>query len=188
MHRTSRIAILTGCLLRHIVPAWSQEPVNPHSLIIQDFEKRVDDYMKLRKAAGAKVPRLKTTDAPGRISDHEQSLAKQIREARPDARQGSIFTPEIQAEFRRLIGLTMPTSKDAARIDKSLKHAEPVRLKLRVNDAYPTGVPLQSTPPSLLLGLPKLPPELEYRIAGPDLAIRDVEANMVIDFISGAIP
>src|SRR6266481_3587169 len=105
MHRTSSITILASCLLGHAVPASSQEPVNPHSLVIQDFEKRVGDYMKLRKAAGAKVPRLKTTDAAEKISDHEQSLAARIREARPEARQGDIFSPEIQAEFRRLIGV-----------------------------------------------------------------------------------
>jgi hypothetical protein len=188
MHRTLANAILTASFFAPIVPALSQEPVNPHSLIIQDFEKRVDEYMKLRKGAAAQLPRLKTTDAPERIAEHEKSLATRIREARPDAGQGNIFTPEIRAEFQRLIGLAMPTPKDAARIKKSLKHAEPVRLKLHVNEAYPTGVPLQSTPPSLILSLPKLHPELEYRIAGHDLAIRDMEANLVVDFISGVIP
>jgi hypothetical protein len=180
--------IVAACLLGHLVPASSQEPKNPDSLAIQDFEKRVDDYMKLRKEAGAKVPRLKTTDAPEKISDHEKSLASRIREARPGAGQGNIFTPEIQAEFARLIGLAMPTPKDAARIKKSLRRAEPVRLKLRVNDVYPANVPLQSTPPSLILSLPKLPPELEYRITGHDLVIRDIEANLVVDFTTGAIP
>ena len=187
MHRTSPMVILTACLLGHVVPASSQEAVNPHSLIIQDFEKRIDEYMKLRKAAGAQVPRLKTTDSPENISEHEKSLASRIREARPDARQGNIFTPEIRAEFRRLIGLAMPTPRDAARVKKSLKHAEPVSLKLRVNDSYPTNIPLQSTPPSLILSLPKLPPELEYRVDGHDLVLRDIEANLVIDFISGVI-
>ena len=188
LHSARWSMILGACFLGRIVTASPQEPVNPHSLAIQDFEKRVDEYMKLRKAAAAQVPRLKTTGAPEKISEHEQSLASRIREARPDARQGNIFTPEIQAEFRRLIGLAMTTPKDAARIEKSLKRAEPVRVKLRVNDAYPTSVPLQSTPPSLLLSLPKLPPELEYRINGRDLVIRDMEANLVVDFIAGAIP
>jgi hypothetical protein len=188
LNRTRWSITLTACLLARIVPASPQEPVNPDSLAIQDFQKRIDGYMKLRKAAAAQVPRLKTTGAPEKISEHEKSLAGRIREARPDAPQGNIFTPEIQAEFRRLIGLAMRTPTDAARIEKSLKRAEPVRVKLRVNDAYPTSVPLQSTPPSLLLSLPKLPPELEYRIDGHDLVIRDMEANLVVDFIAGAIP
>src|SRR5438477_11415219 len=153
MRKTSLIAISVAWLLGNVVPAWSQETTNPHSLAIQNFEKRVDEYLKLRKTAGDKVPRLKTTDAPEKISDHEKSLAARIREARSQARQGDIFTPEIQAEFRRLIGLATP--KDAARIAKSLKRAEPVRLKLRVNDSYPSHIPLQSMPPSPVMSLPK---------------------------------
>jgi hypothetical protein len=188
MHKASWTMIVAACLLGHIYPVSSQESVNPHSLAIQDFEKRIEDYMKLRKAATAEVPRLKTTDAPEKISDHEKSLSGRIREARPDARKGNVFTPEIQAEFQRLIGLAMPTPKDAARIKKSLRRAEPVQLRLRVNDVYPANVPLQSTPPSLILSLPKLPPELEYRITGRDLVIRDIEANLIVDFIAGAIP
>src|SRR5207248_4892695 len=71
----------------------------------------------------------------------------------------------------------------------SLRHAEPVKtLNLQVNDSYPQGVPLQSTPPSLLLDLPKLPSELEYRIVGRDLVLRDVKANLIVDFINNVIP
>jgi len=70
-----------------------------------------------------------------------------------------------------------------------LRHAEPVKpLNLQVNDKYPEGVPLQSTPPSLLLDLPKLPPEVEYRIVGHDLVLRDVKANLIVDFVNNVIP
>jgi hypothetical protein len=57
-----------------------------------------------------------------------------------------------------------------------------------VNDAYPADIPLQSTPPTILANLPRLPPEIEYRIAGHALVLRDVEANIVIDVIPDAIP
>ena len=103
------------------------------------------------------------------------------------ARQGDIFTPEISAEFRRLIGITRQ-GPEAQRIHESLKHAEPLRPRpLRVNAAYPAKVPLQSTPPSLLLNLPKLPPELEYRVVGHDLILRDIEANLIVDFIVNVV-
>jgi hypothetical protein len=61
-------------------------------------------------------------------------------------------------------------------------------LKLQVNQAYPENVPLQSTPPTLLLNLPEPPDGLEYRIVGRDLILRDVEANTIVDFIPDAIP
>ncbi len=63
---------------------------------------------------------------------------------------GHIFTPEISEKFHRLIAITMH-GQDAAHIHTSLKHAEPVRPRIRVNGAYPDGVPLQSTPPTLFL-------------------------------------
>jgi hypothetical protein len=75
------------------------------------------------------------------------------------------------------------------RIEKSLKHAEPVRMpRLRINHAYPEHVPLQSTPPTLLQNLPRLPPDIEYRIVGHDLTLLDAKANLIIDLIPNAIP
>jgi hypothetical protein len=164
-----------------------QTPVNPHAALIQDFQKRVDEYMKLRKAAEAKLPALKTTPTQGKIADQQRNLASEIQEARADAKQGDIFTPEISDEFRRLIGIAMQGSH-AARIKDSLKSAEPLHLRLAVNAAYPDKVPLQSTPPTLLLNLPKLPPDLDYRLVGRDLALRDAKANLVVDIVTGAIP
>jgi hypothetical protein len=114
-------------------------------------------------------------------------LAKRIRAARHHARQGDIFTVEISKEFLRLLGLAKQGENDA-HIKKSLERAEPVRLTLRVNDAYPADIPLQSTPPTMLMNLPSLPPGLEYRIAGRALVLRDATANIVIDLIPNAVP
>jgi len=77
---------------------------------------------------------------------------------------------------------------DSARIKSSLKSAEPVKLRLEVNGAYPDNLPLQSTPPTLLLNLPALPQELDYRIVGHALVLRDAKANLILDFIPNAIP
>jgi hypothetical protein len=76
----------------------------------------------------------------------------------------------------------------AARVRKSLKSAEPVTIPLDVNQAYPSSVPLQSTPASLLLNLPHLPKGLDYRIVGRRLVLRDVNANLIIDIIPDALP
>ncbi len=70
-----------------------------------------------------------------------------------------------------------------ARVRKSLEHAEPVEGQIKVNAPYPP-VPLQSTPPTLLANLPELPAGLDYRIVGHTLVLRDVQANLVLDFIS----
>ena len=54
---------------------------------------------------------------------------------------------------------------------------------LQVNANYPDGLPLQSMPPSLLLNLPRLPKELEYRFVGRELILRDTQANLIVDVI-----
>lgn len=165
----------------------AQIPVNQNSLKTADFEKRVDDYMKLRNQASNGLPKLKPTDVPGAIAKHEQELAARLRTTRPKAAQGDIFTPEITLEFKRLVGISMQGASDN-RVKKSLQHAEPVNLKLKVGDSYPHHIPLQTTPPTLLQNLPRLPKELEYRIVGQSLVLRDIGANLVVDFIPDAIP
>lgn len=169
---------------------WCQPPaVNADAAIVQDFEKRITEYQKLHKSVEGSLPRLKKTQSPEKIERHEHELARKIREARDPAGQGAIFAPEIGGEFKRLISLAMQGQK-ATVVKQSLKHAEPVRLskRLRVNHSYPEHIPLQSTPPTLLENLPKLPPELEYRVVGHDLILRDAKANLIVDLLPNAIP
>jgi len=166
----------------------SQEKVNQGSLVLQDFSQRVAEYLKVRGAAAGRVPGLKPTKTAAEIERHEANLAREIREARADAAQGIVFTPEIAAQFRRLIAASMK-GPAAARVQESLKRAEPVWLAgLRVNMTYPHDVPLQSSPPTLLMNLPRLPSQLEYRFVGHSLILRDTEANLIVDFIRDAIP
>jgi hypothetical protein len=158
--------------------------VNADAATIVDFEKRVDTYVQLRKRIESKVPPLKATSSQEKISHHEHELARAIRMARNNAAQGDIFTPPIAEEIRRLIRIAMQPA-DGPRIGQSLRHAEPVQLHLRINTRYPERVPLQSTPPSLLANLPKLPMDIEYRVAGEDLVLLDGKANLIIDIIGG---
>ena len=169
-------------------PSQKKPPVNQDSLVIASFENNIKEYVKLHNKAKAGIPPLKPTDSANAINQEQRVLASRIREARPEATQGAIFTPEISLVFKRLIGSTMQ-GPDAAKIRASLRRAEPLpEIKLRVNAEYPERLPLQSSPPSVLANLPQLPPELDYRIVGRDLVLRDVGANLVVDFIPNAIP
>jgi hypothetical protein len=169
---------------------FAQPAVNPDAAVQQEFQKRVADYLKLRKTIEGQMPRLKPTASVEKIEHEERELAHKIREARRPARQGDIFSPEISSEFRRLIALAMHGQK-AAQVQESLRSGEPeVRAKVRVevNHKYPPSVPLQSTPPTLLVNIPKLPPELEYRVVGHYLILMDSKANLILDYIPNAIP
>ena len=173
-------------LLFLVATAAAQQPANPDAKLVAEFESRVADYVKLHKQIKSKLP-LKPTDAAARITAHQEDFSAQLIAARSGAKQGDLFTPPIAAEIRRLISIAMQ-GNGARRVHQSLKRAEPVHLQLRVNDAYPKNVPLQSMPPTLLANLPRLPADLEYRVVGNDLVLRDVDANIVLDFIPRAIP
>jgi hypothetical protein len=158
------------------------QTVNSDSAIVQDFKKRVDAYLQLRKDIESKQVQLKATASPDEIAQRQHELAHALREARKTAKQGDIFTPEISMEIRRLIGLATQPG-DGPRVRRSLRSAEPVQLRLNVNESYPSKVPLQSTPPTLLQNLPKLPADIEYRLTGADLMLLDTKANLIIDII-----
>jgi hypothetical protein len=53
----------------------------------------------------------------------------------------------------------------------------------RVNQVYPTTLPLATFPATLLAVMPPLPDILEYRLLSEALILRDVPANVVVDFI-----
>ena len=164
-----------------------QGGANPQFAALQDFQQRIVDYVKLENNLAKGISVNKPTDEPHIILERQHELARKIREARAKARQGEIFTPAISKEFKRLLGLAMAGGNSVG-IQKSLAHSEPVHLALHVNETYPADVPLQSTPPTILINLPRLPPELEYRIDGHALVLRDTGANLVIDLIPDAIP
>jgi len=178
------IVLVAGGVVSLSVNAAAGRPeVNPDAAIIQDFEKRVAAYVELRGKVESKLPQLKATPSQDEITHREKELALAIRETRKTARPGDIFKPEIAAEVRRLVGLAMRQG-NGKRINDSIKSAEPVQIQLRVNEQYPGNVQLQSMPPSLLMNLPPLPKELEYRLAGQDLLLLDTKPNLVVDFIS----
>jgi hypothetical protein len=164
----------------------SPVPSQDNAQTVNDFEARVAKYLDLRKKEAGSAPR--PTNSPEKLAESQQNLAEKVRALRPDAKQGDIFTPQITAYFRHRISATLVGHR-GHKIRASLRHAEPVpALGLQVNQVYPQGVPLQSTPPTLLLNLPTLPKELEYRIVGRNLVLHDIVPNIIVDFIPDAIP
>jgi hypothetical protein len=162
------------------------EPSTQDKQVIADFEKRVNDYVALRKKEAGSSPA--PTNSAEKLEKTQKQLASKVREARSGARQGNIFTPEIADYFRKQIAATLQGTQ-GAKIRASLKHAEPVKgIAVEVNGTYPANVPLQSTSPSLLLNLPPLPKQLEYRIVNNGLVLHDIAANLIVDFLPHALP
>jgi hypothetical protein len=173
-------------LLTLFLLAAAQNPVNPDAALIAQFQDHVAAYVKATSKLKSGLPPLKPTDSPETLAQRQSELARLIQQARPNAAPGDFFTPPIATEFRRLIGIALQGYRKP-RVLKSLEHAEPVEAQLKVNTPYPN-VPLQSTPPTLLANLPQLPPGFDYRVVGHALVLRDVQANLILDFIPRALP
>jgi hypothetical protein len=153
--------------------------------VVGDFEQRVQQYLDTHKATHVAI---KPSGSAAKIDQEKHQARQKIKQARPNAKQGAIFTPAISAYFREQLAQTLQ-GPEGARIRASLRHAEPLpNLRLKVNSRYPGNLPLQSTPPTLLANLPQLPRELEYRIVGQTLVLCDVSSDLIADLLPNAIP
>ena len=183
-----RIGMMSLCALVlaptfAVAQANPAQRVNPNAAVSAEFSKRVADYMKLRQSAQSGLTTPKNTPSATQLTEYQHLLADRIRSARPQAQQGDLFTPEVADLFRHLVSQSLNGPR-GAQIRKSYQRAEPIRgVHLAVNQGYPDGLALQSMPPSLLLNLPKLPKELEYRFVDHELILRDIAANLIVDFI-----
>jgi hypothetical protein len=173
------LAFLAGSA--QVTPA----PASNDAKLVAGFQQRAKQYLDWRDKTVGKLPA--PANSPQKIVAARQELANKVRVARAGAPQGQIFTPEIADYFRRQIAKTM-NGRYGAEIRSSLRNAEPTKMQLQINQSYPEKVPLQSTPPTLLLNLPELPKGLEYRILYRELVLRDSGANIVVDYIPNAFP
>lgn len=164
----------------------SSQNVTGQAAAALEFQKRIQDYMKIHNEAEGKVPNLKKTDDPQEISDREKSLAQMIMTLRAGAQPNEIFAPEYQPYFIQIVKDDFKTRDAGDR--KAMISELPAKMKVDVNTVYPTTIPLATFPPMLLRKLPDLPPELEYRIVGRSLILRDVKANLIVDVLRDVVP
>ncbi len=153
---------------------------------VHQFETRIVDYVKLRDSQG-KLPTRPAASA-AQLAAKRKELAAKVRDSRTSAKEGEVFAPPVGEFFKKKIEESF-AGPHGPRIRASLRHAEPVHgIKLAINESYPQGLPLQSTPPSLLLNLPAISQGLQYRIVGRDLVLLDTNTNLIVDVLRDAIP
>ena len=194
MKRRIRVTCLLLSLsaFAYVVPGSAGQAQKPHdneeARDFKTFTDRVHAYVKMQKSLEASLPTLKPTKNATQIVEHQHALAMTIADARRDARQGDIFTHEVTERFRKIIRREFhgPEGRLARR---TIRQDTPFKVvSMHVNDVFPDDIPLTTTPPTLMLKLPELPPELSYRFIGRDLALKDVKAGLIVDLIPNAIP
>ena len=163
------------------------QAVNAQGAATLEFKKRIEAYLKIHNEAEGKVPNLKRTDDPKEISDREKALGRHDHDAArrraSPARSSRPSTSRTSSRSSRTI-----SRRRSAADRKALINELPKNIKVDINTVYPTTLPLETFPPALLRKLPDLPPELEYRIVGRSLILRDVKANLIVDILRDVVP
>jgi hypothetical protein len=191
---TFRPALLTSIVIALLTSgAYAQIPVpqardtadfkvQVFGVAAADFDARMQIYAELRANLLQGLPALRLTDDPREILKAEHALAKRIRAVRAGAHGGEIFTSEIASAFKHALALETRPATCASILDDN-----PGAFSYSINDTYPKRRPLSTVPPGILMLLPRLPADVEYRFLGRHLILRDTRANVILDRILYAI-
>ena len=154
---------------------------------IKQFEESIADYVAMRRRLAETIPSLMPNSTAVELNTASDALAAAVQQARQNAGVGDLFAPPVAALFKRKINDAMRTTslrQALAAIDDD----EPTIRAPKIHLRFPGASQMATMPPSLLNLFPTLPKELEYRIVGRNLVLRDVGAGLIIDYIPDLIP
>lgn len=163
------------------------EAKNPDAPVIAEFQARVKAYAALHEKLERTLAPLSRKTTPELIASHQRELERLIARERASARRGDIFTERIRAYLRRQLARVFGGPEGRA-IVSAIMDEETRAVRLRINGRYPEGVPRSNMPPQVLLVLPRLPEQLEYRFVGERLVLLDIHALTIADFMDDAVP
>jgi hypothetical protein len=153
-----------------------------------EFTERVQAYAELHRMLAAPLGPEQMCSDPEELRRGTATLAAAIRDARGAARSGDIFTARVAPFFRTTIAGAARAWYDVPRmLDEMDEEGLAAVVELEVNGDFPWDAGAMM-PPRLLLVLPALPEELEYRFVGADLVLLDVGANLIVDLLENALP
>jgi hypothetical protein len=194
MARSSSFLTITAGLLLLVVAlvalsaerARAQYAVFDADAAMRQFQERVESYAALHRRLAPPPAAMASTDPISKLLSRNY-LGAALRSARRYAQQGEIFTPEVTTLFRwTLIDSIGERDGEAFLTDLNGGQPMPRGMHPMVNEPY-TMTPLYRIPQEVRLGLPPVPAELDYRIAGHDFVLWDIYAGIVVDFVPDAL-
>ena len=163
----------------------AQQNAKAESTDFPNFDRAVSEYVALHAKLRSETPGPVPNSSAKEITAASDLLANSIRRARPRASQGQFFDTDMADKIRARIKETLSNSQIS--ID-SIDDERPTVTEPSIYLRFPAASEMATMPPSILRLLPALPPELEYRIVGEYLLLRDVKAALVLDYIARAVP
>jgi hypothetical protein len=195
-HRLTGLALLialaiVSCspkLAPTAVPPQPDSTFEPFKAALQAYVNETQPFRRQAAIAAERVPgKAAQAGSEESVRTRQSELADALRtRLRPNAKQGDIFTPLIVPALQHQIDYAFASPKRDLLMDELAEQ----------NTTPPTtGTPVINqqldaprVPPRLIEILPPLPPQLEYDFVGRTLVLRDVDAEVVVDFLPGALP
>lgn len=155
-----------------------------YAAAVRTFNQRIDQYVVLRARLEEPLPSFNARRDPWSLMLTRRYLASALRAARPRARQGDIFTPEVASMFRTLVARAFDEIDIEGLVEGSLVGDDDL-VDLTVNEPLPAWA-MTAVPGALRDRLPPLPDAIEYRIVGGALVLWDAHAEILIDALPNA--
>jgi hypothetical protein len=180
-----RLAVLMCAILASAGQVVAQKATNPGAAAVAEFDKQVKAYMDLHRKEEGSIAPVKSGATPAEVLVFEQALAGRIKAARSAAKQGDVFAPDVTPVFKKVFSdfYQRRSGRELRLLFDEVPNFTP-----QVNLSYLANQPKATFPPRLSLALPQLPEELEYRLVGTSLVLRDTKANLIVDFIPNILP
>lgn len=152
----------------------------------------VDQTQTFRKAAADQaeaVPNQTSADGSEQaVRVRQRMLAEAIQTTvRPTAQPGDVLSADVAELIRRELATAFAGPKgDLIRdgLRDQIEEQETPPTTIAINQV----VAVPRVPPSMLETLPQLPQQVEFAFSGRMLILRDVDADVVVDFIRDAVP
>jgi hypothetical protein len=166
-------------------PAKTDDAVNPRARTLAAFEQRLEDYVAMKKKLDDGLPPAAPGDTIAAIEARKKLLADRLKSARQNAKPGDLFgdaAPILKQIIER------DAENRGVRDAYAAMQEVPARNPPMLNAAYPEKAALATVPPLILVNLPRLPDNIEYRFMGRDMILRDRDTNLILDIAVGAVP
>lgn len=182
-------ALISGPILSHAATPELQKAAAPadDAAAVAQFEAAIAKYMAVRERLRGEISGPVANSSPTELNRASDALAAAIQRARRGAKVGTIFAVPIASVVKRRV-------TDVIRRDNlgpllaEIDDDEPAIKFPAIHLRFPGPAQMATMPPSLLDALPPLPKQLEYRIVGDYLILRDIDAALILDYIPAAVP
>jgi hypothetical protein len=187
-------ALLAACG-PHLPPVEAPPQPNPtfdpFRDAVQAYVTQTQPYRREAAQAQESTPGRKaaTPSSAAALRTRQAVLTEALKtKLRPNARQGEIFTPAVADALKHELQAIFESQRRDLIVDElAEQNTTPANTTPR-GPVINQRLEAPRLPPRLMESLPPLPKQLEYDFAGRTLILRDIDADVVVDFLPDALP